>query len=131
MGGSVGLKGTDGDMYARAVQLGAEPVSPQRTRDFLQHVDCLDQIRLLVGPGTMGTAAGGSGDSKNVVAKRVPTLDGTREVGAYAYWVGDLGIKANVGQVDRYQDNDPARGGRGRAGRGRGRSAADRAVLGR
>lgn len=56
MGGSVGLKGTDGDMYARAVALGAEPVSPQRTRDFLQHLDCLDRISLLVGPGPMGEA---------------------------------------------------------------------------
>ena len=31
MGGSVGLKGTDGDMYARALSMGAEPVSPART----------------------------------------------------------------------------------------------------
>jgi predicted polyphosphate/ATP-dependent NAD kinase len=62
MGGSVGLKGTDGDMYARAVQLGAEPVSPQRTRDFLHHVDCMDRVRLLVGPGPMGEALVGSLD---------------------------------------------------------------------
>jgi predicted polyphosphate/ATP-dependent NAD kinase len=38
------------------VALGAEPVSPQRTQDFLQHLDCLEQIRLLVGPGRMGEA---------------------------------------------------------------------------
>lgn len=56
MGGSVGLKGTDGDMYARALELGAEPVSPQRTRDFLAHAECLSQVRLLVGPGPMGEA---------------------------------------------------------------------------
>jgi hypothetical protein len=65
---------------------------------------------VLVGPGTLGAAAAGSGDSKNVVAKRIPTRNSTREVGAYAYWVGDLGIKANVGQVDRHQQGNPQRG---------------------
>ena len=54
MGGSVGLKGTDGDMHARAVAMGAEPVSPARTREFLSHLTCQDQIRLLVAPGPMG-----------------------------------------------------------------------------
>ena len=54
MGGSVGLKGTDGDMYARALEMGAEPVSPARTREFLSHLTCRDEIRLLVAPGPMG-----------------------------------------------------------------------------
>jgi predicted polyphosphate/ATP-dependent NAD kinase len=54
MGGSVGLKGTDGDMHAKAIELGAEPVSPARTREFLSHLDCRDKIRLLVAPGAMG-----------------------------------------------------------------------------
>ena len=56
---------------------------------------------VLVGPGTLGTAANGSGTTRQVVAKRVPTLGGERDAGAYAYWVGDLGGKANVGLVDR------------------------------
>lgn len=56
MGGSVGLKGTDGDMYARALAMGAEPVSPARTREFLSHITCRDKIRLLVAPGPMGAA---------------------------------------------------------------------------
>jgi len=56
MGGSVGLKGTDGDMHARAVAMGAEPVSPARTREFLSHITCRDKIRLLVAPGEMGAA---------------------------------------------------------------------------
>jgi len=55
MGGSVGLKGTDGDMHAKAVSLGAEPVSPARTREFLSHLTCQDEIRILAAPGTMGT----------------------------------------------------------------------------
>jgi predicted polyphosphate/ATP-dependent NAD kinase len=54
MGGSVGLKGTDGDMHAKAIELGAEPVSPARTREFLSHLSCQDEIRLLVAPGPMG-----------------------------------------------------------------------------
>jgi len=54
MGGSVGLKGTDGDMHARALELGAEPVSPARARAFLSHLSWRDEIRLLVAPGPMG-----------------------------------------------------------------------------
>jgi predicted polyphosphate/ATP-dependent NAD kinase len=54
MGGSVGLKGTDGEMYARALEMGAEPVSPVRIREFLSHLSCRDEIRLLVAPGPMG-----------------------------------------------------------------------------
>lgn len=54
MGGSVGLKGTDGDMYKRALELGAEPVTPQRTGDFLAHIERQDAINLLVAPGKMG-----------------------------------------------------------------------------
>jgi predicted polyphosphate/ATP-dependent NAD kinase len=54
MGGSVGLKGTDGEMYAKALEMGAEPVSPARTREFLSHLTCRDEIRFLVAPGPMG-----------------------------------------------------------------------------
>jgi len=35
MGGSVGLKGTDGEMCNRAIELGAKPVTPKRTKDVL------------------------------------------------------------------------------------------------
>ncbi len=55
MGGSVGLKGTDGEMHARALEMGAEPVSPARTREFLSHLGCRDAILLLVAPGPMGS----------------------------------------------------------------------------
>lgn len=54
MGGSVGLKGTDGDMYEKALALGAEPVSPGRVREFLSHVQSRDAIRLLAAAGPMG-----------------------------------------------------------------------------
>lgn len=39
MGGKVGLKGTDGDMYERSLELGAEPVSPARIEDVLKMVE--------------------------------------------------------------------------------------------
>ena len=38
MGGSVGLKGTDGEMYKKAVELGAKPVTPKRTDEVLSHI---------------------------------------------------------------------------------------------
>jgi predicted polyphosphate/ATP-dependent NAD kinase len=60
MGGSVGLKGTDGETYARALELGAEPVSPARTREFLSHLACRNMIRLLVAPGPMGADHAGA-----------------------------------------------------------------------
>jgi len=54
MGGSVGLKGTDGAMYQKALVLGAKPVAPTRTRDLLAHIQHKDAVSLLVAPGEMG-----------------------------------------------------------------------------
>ena len=54
MGGSVGLKGTDGKIYQKALQLGAKPVTPMRTREFLSHIKNKDRIELYVAPGKMG-----------------------------------------------------------------------------
>jgi predicted polyphosphate/ATP-dependent NAD kinase len=54
MGGSVGLKGTDGTMVQKALELGAEPVTPKRTRDLLAHIRHKDDVSLLVAPGEMG-----------------------------------------------------------------------------
>ncbi len=56
MGGSVGLKGTDGEMYERALELGAEPVTPKRTRDTLAHLKHKDKIAWLAAPDRMGAA---------------------------------------------------------------------------
>ncbi|MGC9522648.1 MAG: ATP-NAD kinase family protein [Anaerolineae bacterium] len=56
MGGSVGLKGTDGEMAERARELGAEPVTPDRTAAFLSHLDHRDDLRWLAAPGPMGAA---------------------------------------------------------------------------
>ena len=54
MGGAVGLKGTDGDMYRQAQRLGAVPVSPSRTREFLSALSHAGDFRLLAAPGSMG-----------------------------------------------------------------------------
>jgi predicted polyphosphate/ATP-dependent NAD kinase len=54
MGGSVGLKGTDGEMHRRALALGARPVTPGRTRDLLAHIEHKEDASLLVAPGQMG-----------------------------------------------------------------------------
>lgn len=54
MGGSVGLKGTDGEMYAKALRMGARPVSPARTQEFLSHLARANEVRWLVAPGPMG-----------------------------------------------------------------------------
>ncbi len=56
MGGSVGLKGTDGEMHERALELGAEPVTPERTRDTLAHLERTDEMAFLAAPGQMGAA---------------------------------------------------------------------------
>jgi predicted polyphosphate/ATP-dependent NAD kinase len=56
MGGSVGLKGTDGGLAEKARRLGAEPVTPSRTCTFLEHVQRRDAIRWLAAPGPMGAA---------------------------------------------------------------------------
>jgi len=54
MGGSVGLKGTDGFLYKQALELGAEPVTPVRTRDVFEHIKKRVQIELYAAPGRMG-----------------------------------------------------------------------------
>ena len=54
MGGSVGLKGTDGEIYQKALQLGAKPVTPARAMEFLSHIRSKDSIELFVAPGKMG-----------------------------------------------------------------------------
>lgn len=54
MGGAVGLKGTDGDMYEKAIDLGAEPVTPGRVEEFLSFISNREGVNFLVAPGKMG-----------------------------------------------------------------------------
>ena len=54
MGGSVGLKGTDGDIVKEAIKLGATPIVPKRIEAFLKYLNSKDEIFLLVAPEKMG-----------------------------------------------------------------------------
>ena len=55
---------------------------------------------LLVGNGTVG------GDKRSFVSvPKVGVFDQRKRVGAYGYWVGDLGIKANLKSLNPYRDS--------------------------
>ncbi|MFX0048365.1 MAG: ATP-NAD kinase family protein [Candidatus Hermodarchaeota archaeon] len=54
MGGSVGLKGTDGDTFKKAVEMGATPITPKRVENFLINLKNSENILLIVAPGKMG-----------------------------------------------------------------------------
>lgn len=53
MGGSVGLKGTDGETVKVAIALGAEPTTPKRIEETLSLIQRKD-LYFLVAPGKMG-----------------------------------------------------------------------------
>ncbi|MEM2346930.1 MAG: hypothetical protein QW267_01410, partial [Sulfolobales archaeon] len=55
MGGSVGLKGTDGDLYMEAVRRGGKPVAPHRALRFLKKLkERLNELKFVVPPKSMG-----------------------------------------------------------------------------
>ncbi len=56
MGGTVGLKGTDGKaILNKALSLGAKPIAPTRAKAFLSELQPFTKnLRLLVGAGSMG-----------------------------------------------------------------------------
>ncbi len=56
MGGSVGLKGTDGEMRNKAIEMGSKPVTPKATRELVDHIRNKDKIFFLVAPKIMGEA---------------------------------------------------------------------------
>ena len=53
MGGSVGLKGTDG-LYEKALELGAEKVSKKRAEIFFESLGPVKDVKFLVPSGEMG-----------------------------------------------------------------------------
>ncbi len=54
MGGSVGLKGTDGGIFKQAIEMGATPITPKRVQNFLTYIKNRDLILFIVAPGKMG-----------------------------------------------------------------------------
>ena len=59
-----------------------------------------DMVELV---GEHGPATNGSGTGTHVEAPRVELSEGGKARGAYAWWVGDLGVKANVATRDGSQ----------------------------
>lgn len=53
MGGTVGLKGSDGDSGLKAIELGSKPVVPRRIKEVLSLVT-RENLKFLVAPGKMG-----------------------------------------------------------------------------
>lgn len=111
------------DGYDRETQVlnylvsGNEGGKAQRGEDFQDAVNSSlgeDGI-LLLGEGTLGEEAP---TEQQVYARRVRIYDGKADGlqrGSYAWWVSDLGVKANVAIVDPFQDEkpDPQGGGSG------------------
>ena len=58
----------------------------------------------LVGSGSIPSSNGASPDFVN--APKVDLKSGGRLRGSYAWWVGDLNLKANISTQDRFQDAD-------------------------
>ena len=54
MGGSVGLKGTDGETYKKALKLGAKPVTPERISVLLNNLKNKTKMFFYTAPGKMG-----------------------------------------------------------------------------
>ncbi|MFX1502297.1 MAG: ATP-NAD kinase family protein [Promethearchaeota archaeon] len=54
MGGSVGLKGTNGEIFIQAEKMGAIPVTPIRANELLVNLKNKEKMTLLVAPGKMG-----------------------------------------------------------------------------
>jgi predicted polyphosphate/ATP-dependent NAD kinase len=59
MGGSVGLKGTDGkDILNKAIELGAKPNALNRTKELLQELESIkSKLKFITCPGIMGESA--------------------------------------------------------------------------
>lgn len=53
MGGSVGLKGTDGEAYLKAIERGARPIAPRRALEFLESV-LSNNFYIVAAAGKMG-----------------------------------------------------------------------------
>lgn len=54
MGGSVGLKGTDGGIYRKALEMGATPITPKRVENVLSLIKSKEEITFITAPGKMG-----------------------------------------------------------------------------
>ncbi len=116
MGGAVGLKGTDGDRYDRALERGAVPVSPQRTATALAALSRLQaRVELVTCSGPMGEdaarAAGldyrvvcGPGTRRSVAADTASaaTALGCHDIDLLLFAGGDGTARDLLAAVDRH-----------------------------
>ncbi|MBT8078906.1 MAG: ATP-NAD kinase family protein [Gammaproteobacteria bacterium] len=92
MGGTVGLKGTDGEMFERAVELGAEPVSPGRVAEFLAHTGSLESEELVAAPGAMGADHLKEAGLAHFVVGKLPGHPTAEDTRIIASAMVDLGV---------------------------------------
>ena len=82
MGGSVGLKGTDGDIYKKALQMGAKPITPKRTISLIKNIKQKEKFSMLVAPGKMGA-------------------DIVKDQGLYFEVIGEIGDETSAADTKR------------------------------
>lgn len=83
MGGSVGLKGTDGDIYKKAIEMGAASITPDRVEKFLNNIKNPENIIWIVAPGKMGEAlVSGKGFKYKVIShvQQQTTAEDTKRI---------------------------------------------------
>ncbi len=79
MGGAVGLKGTDGRLYAEALRRGARPVAPARALRFLSRLRevCRGCAELVAAGGVMGCRYASEVSLESCVCLDIPTSSET------------------------------------------------------
>ena len=86
MGGSIGLKGTDGDLAAKAEAMGAVPVAASRAAKALSQLDNMGQeLKILTCSGDMGATVGHDAGLRPTILHRIdhaPTNSNDTKVAA-------------------------------------------------
>ena len=86
MGGSIGLKGTDGDLAAKAEALGAVPVAASRAATALSQLDNMGQeLKILTCSGDMGATVAHDAGLRSTILHRIdhaPTNSNDTKVAA-------------------------------------------------
>jgi predicted polyphosphate/ATP-dependent NAD kinase len=54
LGGSVGLKGTDGELYKLALEMGAKSIIPNIVNQFLNNLEYKKELKFVSAPAQMG-----------------------------------------------------------------------------
>ena len=93
MGGSVGLKGTDGEIYKKALELGAVPTAPERATQFLSNIKNNENIFLFVAPGKMGEEYVKDMNFKFEIIGKIEELTSAKDTKQIAKQMVDTGIE--------------------------------------